>query len=251
MEAFTGDAATPFIKMHYQDLTGFGEHIDDLIANLQLCSGVVDLQPFFFRFTLATTTALIFGQPIKDYGNETQHQFASSFDYASLISATRIRLADFYWAYTPTKYRESCRIVKEYATNFIKQASETNKDEKTEQEEKYAFIRDLHDEYKDPILVRDQLVNVLIAGRDTTAALLSWTLYFFPRRSFSSDISLLKSFQFPPCPTPSCFGSSPTGNLHRNGPGRRSQPGQYSETSLAQMYLEREYGLYQGFQLHS
>ena len=43
-------------------------------------------------------------------------------------------------------------------------------------DEKYAFIQDLYDEYKDPVLVRDQLVNVLIAGRDTTAALLSWTL---------------------------------------------------------------------------
>ena len=53
--------------MRYQNLTGFGEHVDDSISNLQRSSGVVDLQPFFFRFTLATTTALIFGQPIKDY----------------------------------------------------------------------------------------------------------------------------------------------------------------------------------------
>ena len=51
----------PSAKMLYQDLAGSGEHIDDLITNLQLCSGVVDLQLFFFRFTLATTTGLIFG----------------------------------------------------------------------------------------------------------------------------------------------------------------------------------------------
>ena len=77
----------PFVKMHYQDLTGFGEHIHDLIVSFQRCSSAVDLQPFFFGFTLATTTALIFGQPIKDYGSEAQHTFASSFDHASLISA--------------------------------------------------------------------------------------------------------------------------------------------------------------------
>ncbi len=40
----------------------------------------------------------------------------------------------------------------------------------------YAFIRDLYDELRDQVLVRDQLVNVLLAGRDTTACLLSWTL---------------------------------------------------------------------------
>lgn len=166
----------PFVKMHYQNLNSFGEHIDDLIISLQHCSGVVDLQPFFFRFTLATTTSLIFGQPIKDYETETQHEFARSFDFASLISATRMRLGDFYWAYTPSKYRQSCDIVKEYASRFVEQATKNQSDQSQEATEKYAFIQDLFDEYKDPVRVRDQLINVLIAGRDTTAALLSWTL---------------------------------------------------------------------------
>ncbi|CAF9919516.1 MAG: hypothetical protein HETSPECPRED_004023 [Heterodermia speciosa] len=171
----------PFVKMHYQDLTGFGEHINDLITHLKSCSGIVDLQPFFFRFTLATTTALIFGQPIKDYASETQHAFARSFDHASLISATRIRLADFFWAYTPSKYTESCKTVKEYATGFVEQAMQSTDEDTSKPETKYAFIRDLYNEYKDPILVRDQLVNVLIAGRDTTAALLSWTFFLLVR----------------------------------------------------------------------
>ena len=162
--------------MHYQSLTGFSEHIDDLVSGLHKSNGVVDLQPFFFRFTLATTTALIFGQPIKDYEDKRQHAFAESFDYASLVSATRIRLADFHWAYSPAKYKQSCKVVKDYATGFIKQAMEEGRDGSLNKEAKYAFIQDLFEEYKDPVLVRDQLVNVLIAGRDTTAALLSWTL---------------------------------------------------------------------------
>lgn len=41
---------------------------------------------------------------------------------------------------------------------------------------RHLFILDLYNELQDPALVRDQLVNVLIAGRDTTASLLSWTL---------------------------------------------------------------------------
>lgn len=149
--------------MHYQDLTKFSEPLDDLIENLRRSTGVVDLQPFFHRFTLATTTDLIFGQPIKDYETDTQHAFGESFDYASLISATRIRLADFYWAYTPAQYRRSCKVVKEYANGFVKQALESNRDDSHIKKSKYAFIQDLFDEYQDPIRVRDQLVNVLIA----------------------------------------------------------------------------------------
>ncbi|KAL8757102.1 MAG: hypothetical protein Q9199_002464 [Rusavskia elegans] len=109
----------PFVKMHYQNLTGFAKHVEDLILNLKRWTGVVDLQPYCFRFTLATTTALIFGQPIKDYETDTHHKFASSFDYASLVSAVRIRLADFYWAYSPSGFNPSCTVVKEYATIFL------------------------------------------------------------------------------------------------------------------------------------
>lgn len=105
-----------------------------------------------------------------------QHQFASSFDYASLVSGTRIRLADFYWAYTPPKYTKSCNVIREYASEFIRQAMKNQSDEPLQNKEKYAFIQDIFQEYQDSTRVRDQLINVLIAGRDTTAALLSWTL---------------------------------------------------------------------------
>lgn len=164
----------PFLKSHYQDLKGFGAHIDSLIAGLSSSSGVVDLQPFFFRFTLATTTALIFGQPV-DGLEQAQQTFTKDFDYASMISSLRTRLQDFYWAYNPLKYKAACRGIKEFANAFVKQALQ-EKNRLGPDSDRYAFIQDLYDEMQDPALVRDQLVNVLLAGRDTTACLLSWTL---------------------------------------------------------------------------
>ncbi len=164
----------PFLKSHYQDLQGFRKHADNLIAGLSTTSGIVDLQPFFFRFTLATTTALIFGQSV-DGLEEAQQNFAKDFDYASKISSLRSRLQDFYWAYSPSRYKTACRGIKEFASVFVKQALQENNRTGPESE-RYAFIQDLFDEMQDPALVRDQLVNVLLAGRDTTACLLSWTL---------------------------------------------------------------------------
>ena len=167
----------PFLKTHYQDLRSFNEHVDALIASASTIDGVVDLQPFFFNFTLATTTALIFGQPIKSLGGEEEDTFAGSFDYASWISSLRIRLQEFYWAYSPSKYRKACRKVQDFAGVFVRRALEDKELVKERKEsDGYAFIRDLYDELQDPVLVRDQLVNVLLAGRDTTACLLSWTL---------------------------------------------------------------------------
>lgn len=41
----------------------------------------------------------------------------------------------------------------------------------------YTFLHELASYTRDPKVLRDQLVAVLLAGRDTTAATLSWTIY--------------------------------------------------------------------------
>ena len=166
----------PFLKAHYQNLKGFIEPINSLIHDLPT-SHVVDLQPLFFRFTLATTTALIFGQPVESFENEEHNAFANSFNYASTISALRMRLVDFYWAYSPSRYNSACKDIKAYADGFVKRALlERTKATAGITSDRYAFIEDLYAALQDPRLVRDQLINVLLAGRDTTACLLSWTL---------------------------------------------------------------------------
>ena len=163
--------------MQYQNLKGFSEHVEHIVVSLSSCSGIVDLQPYFFRFTLATTTALIFGQPVGSLEGDDGGDFASSFDYASMICAFRLRLADLYWAYTPSRFTKACKTIKEHVDELVKEAIKHRNDDKDETTSNvYSFIHDLYDELNDPILVRDQLVNVLIAGRDTTACLLSWTL---------------------------------------------------------------------------
>lgn len=166
-----------FARMSYQDMAAFDEPINNLVVELSSASGVVDLQPAFFRFTLATTTALIFGEAVEGLGDDDQDTFSKSFDYASFICAIRLRLADFCWAYSPSKFKKSCATVKRYANHFVQQALK-DMEENGEEEalKRHLFILDLYKELQDPALVRDQLVNVLIAGRDTTACLLSWTL---------------------------------------------------------------------------
>ena len=138
---------------------------------------MVDLQPLFFRFTLATTTALIFGQPIESFDDLDRHDFASSFDYASMISSLRTRLMDFHWIYHPSRYRIACSNVKTYADGFVERALlERTESSNKENSDSYTFIEDLFTEIQNPELIRDQLVNILLAGRDTTACLLSWAL---------------------------------------------------------------------------
>jgi len=167
-----------FVRIQYQNLKVFDEHINDLISGLSaIDDGIVDLQPFFFKFTLATTTDLLFGEPLGTLGHDVQNTFAKNFDYASMICALRLRLADFHWLYKTKKFKASCGVVKQYADHFVAQAlKDREKNGQESASERYPFILDLYEDLKDPALVRDQLVHVLIAGRDTTACLMSWAM---------------------------------------------------------------------------
>ena len=148
-----------------------------MLATLASSTSVIDLQPEFFRFTLATTTSLIFGEPFAGLDPEDHDIFGKNFDYGSLISAMRLRLADWCFLYTPPMYKKSCSMVKGYAMCYVNHAMKDVKENGVDAAfEHHPFILDLYKELKDPILVRDQLMNVLIAGRDTTACLLSWAL---------------------------------------------------------------------------
>ncbi|KAL5344729.1 hypothetical protein ACLOAV_010421 [Pseudogymnoascus australis] len=171
-----------FMRIQYQDVKVFDGPINDLLYTLASSTGVIDLQPEFFRFTLATTTSLIFGEPFAGLSPEDHDVFGKNFDYGCLISAMRLRLADWCFLYTPPKYKKSCSLVKGYAMRYVNHALNDMKENGEESAfEHHPFILDLYKELKDPILVRDQLMNVLIAGRDTTACLLSWAFYLLVR----------------------------------------------------------------------
>ncbi|KAJ6436180.1 n-alkane-inducible cytochrome P450 [Purpureocillium lavendulum] len=164
-----------FVRMHYQEISSFEGPVNDLLAHLQPCTGVVDLQPAFFSFTLATTVALIFGEPFEGLEQSEHAAFAEAFDYTSLISAMRMRLADWYWVYNPSKYRKACALINTYATHYVNHAlKELEVNGEDVATKRHPFILDLFRELQHPKLVRDQLMNVLIAGRDTTACLMSW-----------------------------------------------------------------------------
>lgn len=75
-------------------------------------------------------------------------------------------------------------MINEFVTPFIEQALRLSPEElatKTKSEEGYTFLHALASFTRDRKVLRDQLVAVLLAGRDTTASTLSWTFYELAR----------------------------------------------------------------------
>ena len=164
-----------FVRMQYQNLEGFREHLEHLIERLKTSSGIVDLQPMFYRLTLDTTIAMILGQPVESFKHEIGDVFSRAFDKASLVTGTRVRLGDLYFLYRPKGFFEACETIKNYTYQFVTDALLREKEYRPEPD-KTSFIAELYRDNENLQLVRDQTLNVLIAGRDTTAATLSYTL---------------------------------------------------------------------------
>jgi hypothetical protein len=84
----------------YESLGVLRTAVDDLIQRIQEGSGLVDLQPLFFRLTLDTTTAFLFGESVRSLITPEavgERTFATAFNTAQRWVTNRFRLLDLYW----------------------------------------------------------------------------------------------------------------------------------------------------------
>lgn len=146
--------------------------------------GEVDLQPLFFRLTMDIATELLFGRSVyslrSDVDQDAENrEFAESFTLAQEGLAKRFRSAPFHSLYNPPAFRRACRNVHRFVEKYIRQngiaisksAAGSVSDSSTSW-----FIKQIATECASETDLRDQLLNILLAGRDTTACCLSWTL---------------------------------------------------------------------------
>ena len=158
--------------------------MDDLISCLPATEGVVDLQPLFFSLTLDTTTSLLLGKSVyrlrADQSGDTENKiFAESFNIAQEGLAKRFRIAPWHALYNPPEFRRACANVHRFVENYIRERELAQK-ERNFADISAEFIDQVASESASMKDLRDQLLNVLLAGRDTTACCLSWSLYDSP-----------------------------------------------------------------------
>lgn len=95
--------------------------------------------------------------------------------------AKRFRFADLYWLHNPKEFREDNKIVNEFVQRIVdrtlQKEPQDSKTEKGQGKEKYVFLEALTEQTRDRDELRAQTLNILLAGRDTTASLLSWLFH--------------------------------------------------------------------------
>ncbi|KAF9880164.1 n-alkane-inducible cytochrome P450 [Colletotrichum karsti] len=176
-----------FARHQVADLTTFENLIQDLFSLLPRDGKtVVDLQELFFRYTIDSATEFLFGQSVGSL-KETQEgpDFAGAFHYAQKATIIRGMLGPLRMFWRDQEADRCNRICRDFARPFVDEAFRAVEARKGNREvrqdetgrEKRIFSHELASRTADGHRVLDEVMNVLLAGRDTTASLLS-NLFF-------------------------------------------------------------------------
>lgn len=112
--------------------------------------------------------------------------FGHHLDQVKLILDRQGALAKYSWLVRSTEFSTHVKALHDFVDYFVNQKlRSTNGLEKhqgsSRSDGKFVLLDELLKETQDPIELRSELLNVLHASRDTTAALIGWIFYFLAR----------------------------------------------------------------------
>ncbi|KAI0693151.1 cytochrome P450 [Cytidiella melzeri] len=186
----------------------FERHADYAIAKIKdrVRDGyAVDFQDVISRFTLDSATEFLFGacvdslsttlpyawnapMELKIRSKSPAEDFANAFAEAQEAIAGRSRIGPIWPWYElfKDKTAEPMRVVNAYLMPILESALERHKAAKKagtggvagEILDDDTLLDHLVKYTDDPVVIRDEVLNIMIAGRDTTAAMLTMVVYF-------------------------------------------------------------------------
>ncbi|KAI5846839.1 cytochrome P450 [Tricharina praecox] len=141
----------------------------------------VEMQELYKKLTMDSSSDFLVGSPVgslfpdaDDKGGVSSQTFSEAFDVAEVTIATRWALSNLYWLYSPKRFRVACAAVRGMIRGYVVESLQVRAEKKKGQN-RYVFLDALADTTQEPQVLQDQVLSVLLAGRDTTSALLSWT----------------------------------------------------------------------------
>lgn len=168
-----------FIKDRVSDLHTFETHVQALLPMLANDGATVRVDDLFYRFTLDAATDFLFGSSVNSLQN-SQAEFADAFTEVQRVQSIIARAGPLQNFVPRKSFFEGLKILNTFVGRFIDQTLQLSPEElekTTKSDEGFTFLHALANHTKNREVLRDQLVAVLLAGRDTTAVTLSWLFY--------------------------------------------------------------------------
>jgi cytochrome P450 len=174
----------PGLSKHKVD--GILDMVEGHVAMLwkQIPSGneTIDLQPLFFEFAMDVATEFFLGHSTSELQASIlrfrNHQFVSDYMLCSEAVVKKLRLGPLQFLVGSSESAMAKARVFEYIDKFIEEA----KQRKNEASSEYDVLRELQMMAPDHKTLRDQVLHILLASRDTVACLLSNLVFSLSRQ---------------------------------------------------------------------
>ncbi|KAK3991105.1 putative cytochrome P450 [Cladorrhinum sp. PSN332] len=166
-------------------------------------TSALDLQPLFYNMTLDITTELIYGYSVHSQNPTSRSvlptlpglappdraNIGTHMDAGKAWVETRGALWKYRWLLPTKQFNKHCAAVHAYAEWFVqlrlkrgdKYLEGIREDTGQGSSSRYILLDELAKVTQDPVELRSQTLNILTAGRDTTASLIGWIFYFLAR----------------------------------------------------------------------
>lgn len=168
-----------FVKTRVSDLDIFERWTMTLSDRIPDSGRPVDIMELFYRLTLDVTSEFLLGSSTNSLGNP-RSDFADAFHEVQRNQMMIMFSGPFSPLLPKGKYFRSIEVINEFVMPFIQAAlalPEAELERLSKSDKDFTFLHGLMQYTRDPKMLRDQLLTVLFAGRDTTAATLSWAFY--------------------------------------------------------------------------
>ncbi|KAF2848226.1 cytochrome P-450 [Plenodomus tracheiphilus IPT5] len=157
-------------------------------------SAPVSLATLLPRLTMDSATELFLGQSTHSLGaliaeqkqtdGKNHHEgdsFHHAFERMLAILGIRMRLRSLYWLYGNRELSQCVKTLHAFVDSAIDAADQARKQGSSQI--RYDFLESLRARCSDRAEVREQVLGLLAAGRDTTASLTAWVFYCLLRDS--------------------------------------------------------------------
>ncbi|CAE6420699.1 unnamed protein product [Rhizoctonia solani] len=182
--------ARPFFERdRVVDQSRFGRHTDRLKSLLNMLSdgdnSPFDIQDLFSRYTMDFITDFLFGLNSRTMIpphliTKESEELMSAFDALRKAASTRIRIGSNWPLFELffDRMKGPRQTVDAYIMPIVNEAIEKNRMiAQRDDDGTRTFLEYLVTVSNDPNLIRDTLVSFLLAGRDTSASLLTFMIY--------------------------------------------------------------------------
>jgi cytochrome P450 len=189
-----------FVRSQVGDVLTFERHVSHLISKLPRDGKTpINLADYFFRLTLDSATEFLFGESTNSLSQQSEESFGAAFDRGQINIGMRARFGPLVklmpFLFDVGSMEKDQKFVHDFVDYYVnKGCAERDAQQKqhpssdaqnkpNDNSERYIFIDALVRQTPDRTRIRSELLNILLAGRDTTASLLTnvwWLLSKHP-----------------------------------------------------------------------